>query len=939
MRTITTAQRNLIKANANTHHLKVEVQDADGTWQNLSTLGGVDWLVGADFGEHRDQTVATAQVTLIRAASATLSLAPLMTASTINRNAALSYAPMLDLGRGLRITTAITSIGTAPVSADWKEGFNGRIDDILAGDDPIVVDASSLDAWLFDTQIETKRLYGSNTSSVTAESQMQQILTDNPDGGGVATLSTPTSPGWYLKQWTQDLVKVGEALRALSLQIGFDTRYRYNSSDVNHLTFYDPLRTRSGTDDTIGPTEYSTVKQFDMALVDIRNVGSAPYIDSSGVQHFATQSDATSISRVRRRFFSLDNSININGAVLSSGLTDAQTLINAAVNDMSAPGVDQQIDMLFYWPVQVYDRYTFSANGDHYDSDQILNVVGYRHTFRDGHGTTSLLTSGKASGAYAWWLKRVTKSLTTAPILPTISTTPSENGSTGTLKLTIVDPQARVVLVEYVIAGPNTALPDPAAAVGAGWTTSPAPTGNVYAFPSFSLEDTQLVRVAYRVWGDIGGGLQVIESDVVKFGLGAVPSPPDVSFYILNDGTLSIVARGDSDTAENRFVVSTSAAPTDVQIDAATSVVGRISPFTYGPLNNGDRYFIGVKSYNTNYSSTPSVSGSSAVQRDGQWTGPTASQATVLVGSSASTASAITFNGIVLGPQTTDVIVSVREYVSTPGTAPASVAKDGYHPKTSPLKRDGSITIPVAIPGNYLVVTFSALDSLNRAGSGSGSGFNAASGEVTVVAQSLASPPATPVYPPTSLTLAQNGTSSVDVSMVMPGSTGLPYALRILYDGVALTPDVLRTAAASGTQVFNHAGISPGSTHSYQVFGVDSSGVVSSTGTSTASITLTTSTIPTPSIGVGGYDDVAGGFPIDVYPGTGSPSGVTWTLRHHKSGFPPVNCEVTTATSFTHLHASQRTTSTYDYISVVGNKSGWTSSSPSSEVSAYVPVL
>jgi hypothetical protein len=56
--------------------------------------------------------------------------------------------------------------------------------------------------------------------------------------------------------------------------------------------------------------------------------------------------------------------------------------------------------------VQLFDRYTFVANGDHYDVDQTLSVVGYQHTFENHHGRTAIQVAGRVIGAYDTWYRR-----------------------------------------------------------------------------------------------------------------------------------------------------------------------------------------------------------------------------------------------------------------------------------------------------------------------------------------------------------------------------------------------------------------------------------------------------------------------------------------------------------------------------------------------------
>lgn len=115
MRTITSAQRAQIAAAARAVFAKFEVQNPDGVWTDVTTgLSTPDWLNAATLTESIDQAAQQFTATLLRDAG-TLSLAPLRTDSTLNRNAAGSYAPLLDLRRMWRAFVGVAPAGsTAP---------------------------------------------------------------------------------------------------------------------------------------------------------------------------------------------------------------------------------------------------------------------------------------------------------------------------------------------------------------------------------------------------------------------------------------------------------------------------------------------------------------------------------------------------------------------------------------------------------------------------------------------------------------------------------------------------------------------------------------------------------------------------------------------------------------------------------------------------------
>lgn len=93
-------------------HLRVKVQDAGGTWRDLTDLEGRDWVRGATVNASRDQPMEQATVTFARG-EALLNLAPYDAASRLNLLTG-SYAPLLGEGRPFVIELATLPLGMAP---------------------------------------------------------------------------------------------------------------------------------------------------------------------------------------------------------------------------------------------------------------------------------------------------------------------------------------------------------------------------------------------------------------------------------------------------------------------------------------------------------------------------------------------------------------------------------------------------------------------------------------------------------------------------------------------------------------------------------------------------------------------------------------------------------------------------------------------------------
>ncbi len=425
MRTVSGGDATLLAQAHVNHYVRVYVTGqphgaTPGVETLLTSLGGTDWVDSVSWdGETVDRQIATATIQLKRDLTGGTSLAPLIAGSPLNVDAGGSvYAPLLSVGAALRITTAVTDHGVAPASGDWKEVFRGRIDSVDWSGDPITVQCSDLGAWLMDTAIQSTPTYGSN-SGATVESIMQAILTDWPSGMGTATLyelnssgvatlpgaAGALSPSWTIpKSYVQQPMPVLEALNNLVSQFGWALRYHYDTAGTYALTLYEPPRSTTTSLATIATSAYREVQKCAQAIADVRNSFALDYVPTAGGTATVTLTDSSSIAAYGTRFMRLagDSVANIRTS------TDATTMLTAIKADLSAPKLDHEVQLLYYWPAQAYDLYTFPANGAHYDSDQKLAVMSVKHEAKGGEITTTLQVRGSVIGSFADWLgKRI----------------------------------------------------------------------------------------------------------------------------------------------------------------------------------------------------------------------------------------------------------------------------------------------------------------------------------------------------------------------------------------------------------------------------------------------------------------------------------------------------------------------------------------------------
>jgi hypothetical protein len=432
-------------------YAKLEIQDSDGTWRDLTNLSGQDWLDRWTVDESVDDPVARASFVLRREIGA-LSLAPMMQTSLINRNAALAYVPLLTPPNLMRLSTATVANGVAPIAGNYHEIFRGPITNVDPSnpDDGITVQCLDQGHLLQNVMIEEERQYSTSGGSP-VQNVMQDIMDDWLPTA--FSLITPVSPGWDITKYTQAKVNVLQAISDLAAQIGWDIRYVYQAAtDIAELRFFQPDRTRAVADWTFGPDEYTRLPMSDVNDLDVRNAARVNYVDATGTKQTVLRESLTSIAIFGRRYMEIteDDSSNIDTAVEANAMGDA------AIADLGIPIMEHQIETLHFWPLQLNDLCTFLANGVQYSADQTLAAIAFRHDGAGGHATTTISCRGKPAGAYRKWLRKSKVSgkpkdpqtPATPPIAEVILVGPGDR-TTQTVRLTAAAVDARMYPIKY----------------------------------------------------------------------------------------------------------------------------------------------------------------------------------------------------------------------------------------------------------------------------------------------------------------------------------------------------------------------------------------------------------------------------------------------------------------------------------------------------------
>lgn len=401
MRTLTATQQTDLARTTSWEYARIEVQNADGTWIEITNLAGLDWFLGADFSISVDKPhwLGTFRFRRDRRdGSSNDSLAPLRTDSGLNVDDLAAYAALLDPGRGIRADVSVVAPGLGPT---YVPLFSGTIDDVDPADEEILVVArSAIGADIIDSLIEDRTEYGT-TGGTPLETVIQSILDDWSQT--TPTLWTPTSPAFSITPGWWQGITLRDALTRLTALRGWAVQEVYDDSTAAwRLRLADPDRSRATIDWTFAPQDCFDVQRAAISRTQVRNVIRVTYFDSNGDFQEYTASDAASIARYGRRF------MQINEPVDSPIDTpaEAQVMAEAALEDLKEPDLEFDPEMRFFWPAQLGDRYRFGANDLHFNNDQDLAVLGITHRIRpNAPWSTTFRTHGRPVGYRHHWLR------------------------------------------------------------------------------------------------------------------------------------------------------------------------------------------------------------------------------------------------------------------------------------------------------------------------------------------------------------------------------------------------------------------------------------------------------------------------------------------------------------------------------------------------------
>ena len=391
----------LLTSEAIAYYFRVKIPDANGVIYDYSNRDAINWCHSLEYSGDIDAPIATATVKLWRTIGGR-SLAPFKTGSSYN-----TPGPSIDAGRRIIIDTASVAMSkrfTDLVESDWRTIFDGFIDTVDEAQTPIVLECRDLACVYQDTWFPSTDIVPDTGANI--QTALQTLITLlAPDSTDPLWVPVPPDPAVIVGAFRYDIEAGLDALVRVAQIIGWDLRPRWSDADGRfRLCFKDPGRNKTTPDFTITASSYFDVQQLKIDRTPIRNDVTIWY-GAAGSRASVNASNAASIARYGRRSMVIQEASD--SPIQTSA--DASTMAALIVNDIDAPVADQQLEMPYFWPIELHDLVQFTANLVHADEDLDLAVVGYKHVLENqGKSRTTLTVRGKPAGGYFSWLSRGT---------------------------------------------------------------------------------------------------------------------------------------------------------------------------------------------------------------------------------------------------------------------------------------------------------------------------------------------------------------------------------------------------------------------------------------------------------------------------------------------------------------------------------------------------
>jgi hypothetical protein len=416
---------------------RVKIKNGLGTYVDLTSLEGQDFVDSFTLKEDADTPCESATVNLTREIEL-LSLANLMTSSKLNlTNVAnlSSYSPLIDPARELLIEMARVPLGfTTPASTDWVQRFHGYTDEVdWGGDGSVTVTARDDGGFLIDDFLSTTftmpittgvacaadSTYNPSMPRGSMEEALQDLLNQVSDGVG-RTLYAPSAANLCLIQWQQKQDSVMAAARSIAGVKAWDFGYMFDESpgqNTTRPTLIDPGRARVDADGVIDRTDYAQINKASLDVFQVRNRVFVTCADKNNVTDSegggdpvraplnppASSTDSTS----KTRYGGIWRTIFITEGETSpiDELSEAQAMSDAILADLKDPLVLVDVDdVSCFFEAELYDIYTMVGDNVHWSGDQVVATAAVKLEYKSGAGSCSLGMRGKPSAGARRWL-------------------------------------------------------------------------------------------------------------------------------------------------------------------------------------------------------------------------------------------------------------------------------------------------------------------------------------------------------------------------------------------------------------------------------------------------------------------------------------------------------------------------------------------------------
>ena len=408
---------------------KCRVANEDGTMITVPHFARANWSLDID------NPVSGGTVELVRG-NGVDSIAPLVTASTWNRNNADEYSPLLDGNRLVELWAATVTAGVVPAwddddGGDYFKVFVGKIDDA----DPtqgerVIVTVRDLGARLADKPIEVTREY----PELPVGALMQAVLDDNPIASGTPTLVVVPDgdwPDWVVRRHELKRgVSVMDALLKYADQAAGAVRYGFDDDGNAALLLYRPDRAKVAPGFTVTVDERLKIEALKQDFTTIRNAVRVTFYDrATGEQRFSLEEIGPSIDKYDRQYAEIaeDQSSNIDSP------EEGDAMANGVANDLAYPKASHRARLMFFPIAELHDLGGWEADNFTHDEDQQFGVVSLAHELTPDDGRTTISSHGSVIGQYDRWLRKLKPAgpAPDPPVAPTFSKLYGESAGFG----------------------------------------------------------------------------------------------------------------------------------------------------------------------------------------------------------------------------------------------------------------------------------------------------------------------------------------------------------------------------------------------------------------------------------------------------------------------------------------------------------------------------